>query len=209
MRDAKSSFPILALMFWGATAMAYEEPEYEVVSETDAYEIRRYESYIVAEVDVEGSFGSAGNKAFRILAGYIFGDNQPREKMKMTIPVTSTEKGEKMNMTVPVESKASGQSTYTYAFVMERKYTLDTLPKPDDSRIRLLLRPERFMAVNRYSGSNGERRYVKEETELLDALEQDGIDVIGTPIFARYNGPFTLPFLRRNEVLVEIAAPTN
>lgn len=187
--------------------MAYEEPEYEIVRSSDAYELRRYEPYIVAEVDVEGSFRGAGNKAFRILAGYIFGDNQPRKKMNMTVPVESASAGQKMNMTVPVESRSSdaGQdSTYTYAFVMERAYTMDSLPKPDDARIRLVERPARLMAVKRYSGTWGASKLQKKTDELLAALQEDGVDVIGEPVFARYNGPLTPWFLRRNEVMVEI-----
>lgn len=196
-----------ALLLHGATAMAYEEPEYEIVRSSDAYELRRYEPYIVAEVDVEGSFRGAGNKAFRILAGYIFGDNQPRKKMNMTVPVESASAGQKMNMTVPVESRSSdaGQdSTYTYAFVMERAYTMDSLPKPDDARIRLVERPARLMAVKRYSGTWGASKLQKKTDELLAALQEDGVDVIGEPVFARYNGPLTPWFLRRNEVMVEI-----
>ena len=198
---------ISALLLHGVAAMAYEEPEYEVIRSTETYELRQYEPYIVAEVDVSGSFRGAGNKAFRILAGYIFGDNRPQTKMNMTVPVESTAAGQKMNMTVPVESRTSdagNDSTYTYAFVMERAYTMDNLPKPEDDRIRLVERPARTMAVLRYSGTWGNSKFEKKTDELLAALQEDGVDVIGEPIFARYNGPLTPWFLRRNEVMVEI-----
>ena len=127
--------------------------------------------------------------------------------MNMTVPVESASAGQKMNMTVPVESRLSdaGQdSTYTYAFVMERAYTMDSLPKPDDARIRLVERPARVMAVKRYSGTWGASKLQKKTDELLAALQADGVDVIGEPVFARYNGPLTPWFLRRNEVMVEI-----
>lgn len=198
----------IAVLLHGVAAMAYEEPEYDVVRSTDVYEIRRYAPYIVAEVDVTGSFRGAGNKAFRILAGYIFGDNQPRQKMNMTVPVESVAAGRKMNMTVPVESRAAdngGDPVYTYAFVMEREYSMDSLPDPDDDRIRLVQRPARVMAVHRYSGTWGASRFKKKTQELLKALDEDGIAVVGDPVFARYNGPLTPWFLRRNEVLVEIS----
>ena len=194
----------LVTVFSGHSAMAIEEPAYEVLLETKHYEVRRYQPYIVAEVDVDADFKRAGNSAFRILAGYIFGDNEPQEKMQMTAPVESTE-GVRMNMTAPVTSQSTGgEGAHTYAFVMERKYTMETLPKPVNPDIRLVQRPERIMAVHRYSGTWSEERYEEHEEILLDALAADRIDTIGTPVFARYNAPFTPWFLRRNEIMIEI-----
>jgi hypothetical protein len=185
-------------------AMALEEPDFEVLLETEDYEVRRYQSYIVAEVDLDGDFKAAGNDAFRILADYIFGNNEPGEKMKMTAPVESRE-GMRMNMTAPVTSTpADDDSRVTYAFVMERKYTMDSLPAPTDPRIRIVERPARIMAVRRYSGGWSEKRYRENETALLDALQADRIEATGIPVFARYNAPFTPWFLRRNEVMIEI-----
>lgn len=206
-KQMKRALLSVVLVLQGVAAMAYEEPDYDVVRSTDVYEVRRYAPYLVAEVDVEGSFRGAGNKAFRILAGYIFGDNQPRTKMNMTVPVESAAVGQTMNMTVPVESRSAGagdEPTYTYAFVMERAYTMDSLPTPDDDRIRLVERPARTMAVVRYSGTWSASKFGKKTDELLAALREDGVDVIGDPVFARYNGPLTPWFLRRNEVMVEV-----
>ena len=194
-----------------ATAMAYEEPQFEVLGTTSDYEVRRYAPYIVAEVEVAGTPRQAGNDAFRILAGYIFGDNDGAEKMEMTTPVESRDagRGTRMNMTVPVMSVAAdtGGSRYTYAFVMERRYTMKTLPKPTDARIRLIERPSRVMAVRRYSGGWGEKRYRRHEAELQAALRADGVDLLGASVFARYNGPFTPWFLRRNEIMIEVDWP--
>lgn len=189
------------------TTMAYEEPRYEVLERMDQYEVRRYEPYLVAEVDVEGDFSEAGNKAFRLLAGYIFGDNQADEKMSMTAPVESRSKEDnvRMSMTAPVTSTSSAADHYTYAFVMERKYTLDTLPRPRNPRIRLRPNEARVIAVRRYSGRWTEGNYRKNEAVLLEALSADGRRRIGVPILARYNSPFTPWFMRRNEVLIEIA----
>ena len=195
---------LLLLVVSGGPAMAYEEPIYTVLSSTDTYEVRRYEPYLVAEVDVDGDFGSAGSDAFRLLAGYIFGDNVPGQKMAMTTPVESTA-GTKMAMTAPVTSRSADDAgQYTYAFVMERKYTLDTLPKPTNPEVRIVPREGRVMAVRRYSGTWSETRYRDNEEQLLAALADASIDVIGDPVFARYNAPFTPWFLRRNEVMVEI-----
>jgi hypothetical protein len=170
--------------------MAIEEPAYEVLLETKHYEIRRYEPYIVAEVDVDADFKRAGNSAFQVLAGYIFGDNEPQQKMEMTAPVTS--------------QSTDSEDSFTYAFVMERKYTMATLPKPNNPDVRLVRRPGGVMAVHRYSGSWSEERYETHEKVLLDALATDRVETIGSPVFARYNAPFTPWFLRRNEIMIEV-----
>ena len=180
---------ILLLWFGVQTAMAYEEPEYTVLSETAEYEIRKYAEHIVAEVDVGGRMGESGNSAFRILAGYIFGDNVGEEEM---------------NMTAPVESRGAEDSGYTYAFMMERKYTLDTLPKPNDTRIKLIKRPSRIMAVRQYSGSWREANYRENAAALLEALEADKKEHSGSLVLARYDSPFTPWFMKRNEVMVEL-----
>lgn len=200
----KTRLFLLLLTLSGNAAMAIEEPVYEVLLETKYYEVRRYQPYIVAEVEVNDDFRRAGNSAFRVLAGYIFGDNEPQQEMAMTAPVESR-KGVRMNMTAPVTSQArNGDGPYTYAFVMERKYTMDTLPKPDNPDIRLVQRPGRVMAVHRYSGTWSEERYREHEKRLLDALAVDRVDITGIPVFARYDAPFTPWFLRRNEIMVEI-----
>ena len=186
-------------------AMSLEEPEYEVIAQNESFELRRYAPYIVAEVDVEGDFKSQGNEAFKILAGYIFGDNRAATKMAMTAPVESRPQSEKMAMTTPVTSAASADTgRSTFAFVMERKYSLDTLPVPNDRRIRIRTMPERVMAVRRYSGRWTDRSYLRNEAALLSGLEALQINPIGDPVLARYNSPFSLPFMRRNEVMVEV-----
>jgi hypothetical protein len=184
----KTRLIFLLLTLFGGPVMAIEEPSYEVLLETKHYEVRRYQPYIVAEVDVDADFKRSGNSAFRVLAGYIFGDNASQEKM---------------NMTAPVESEAN-EGPYTYSFVMERRYTMESLPKPTNPDVRLVERPGRIMAVHRYSGGWSEERYAEHEKILLDALATDGIGILGSPVFARYNAPFTPWFLRRNEVMVEI-----
>lgn len=195
---------LFVLTFSGSPAMAIEEPAYEVLLETKHYEVRRYDPYIVAEVNVDDDFKRAGNSAFRILAGYIFGDNEPQQKMQMTAPVESRE-GVRMKMTAPVTSQSmDGDGAFTYSFVMERKYTMETLPKPTNPGIRLVERPERVMAVHRYSGTWSEKRYEEHEKLLLDALATDRVQTKGAPVFARYNAPFTPWFLRRNEIMIEI-----
>ena len=199
-----SLFASIALLFLlnPGLAMALEEPEYEVIAEYADFELRHYAPYIVAEVDVDGEMMEGGNSAFKILAGYIFGDNRAAEKMAMTAPVESRP-SEKMAMTAPVTSTETADKT-TYAFVMEKKYTLDSLPAPTDERIRIRKVPERIVAARRYSGRWTEKKYELNETALMDALAKQGIETVGSPTLARYNSPFSLPFARRNEVMIEI-----
>ncbi|MEJ2603351.1 MAG: heme-binding protein [Gammaproteobacteria bacterium] len=200
---------IITLSLTG-TAMAYEEPEFRVISEHEEYEIRAYAPYLVAETVVEGDYGDSGSRGFRILAGYIFGDNKAAEKMAMTAPVTRepVDESVKMNMTVPVIAERSAEAgRYRYQFVMERKYTRETLPVPVDERVTIREVPARTMAVHRYSGRWTAANFEKHLEILLLALERDGVEVTGTPQSAAYNNPFTPPFLRRNEVLVEVELP--
>ena len=187
--------------------MAIEEPQYTVIESGEGFEIRHYEPYIVAEVTVDGSLRQSGGRAFRILAGYIFGDNRANAKMNMTAPVESRAAGERMNMTAPVESIETGDGSYVYGFVMERRYTMDTLPQPIDPRIRIREVPARTMAVRSFTGLWTDGNYERHESALLEFVRERGMDTVGSPLFARYNGPMTPFFMRRNEVMVEIAQP--
>ena len=171
-------------------ALALEEPAYTVLEQSDDWELRRYEPYIVAETQVEGDLRQSGNRAFRILAGYIFGDNEPQQKMAMTAPVIS---------------EAEGDHVSVYQFVMESAYDLDTLPLPNDSRVELREIPQRLMAALKFSGTWKESRIDDLTQNFLELLEREGYEVRGDPMLARYNPPLTPWFLRRNEILVEVA----
>ena len=204
----KNLIPITALLILTHTnAMAIEEPSYEVIETYEGFEVRRYEPYLLAEVDVSGGINSAGNKAFRILAGYIFGDNAAATKMAMTAPVESrsANQGEKMAMTAPVTStKKDGHEMTTVSFVMEQKYSIETLPIPNDERIRIREVPERIVAVRRYSGRWTDAKYQHNQELLVKALSDANLEVVGEAVLARYNSPFSLPMMRRNEVMFEI-----
>ncbi len=204
----KNLIPITALLILThSNAMAIEEPSYEVIETYEEFEVRRYEPYLLAEVDVSGGINSAGNKAFRILAGYIFGDNAAATKMAMTAPVESrsANQGEKMAMTAPVTStKKDGDEMTTVAFVMEQKYSIETLPIPNDERIRIREVPERIVAVRRYSGRWTDAKYQHNQELLVKALSDANLEVVGEAVLARYNSPFSLPMMRRNEVMFEI-----
>ncbi len=175
--------------------MAAEEPKYVVLEQRDGYELRQYEPYLVAQTEVTGSQRSGGNQAFRVLAGYIFGNNRQQEKMAMTIPVTSQRNA---------SASSGGETVYQWQFVMERKYDRDQLPTPVDRRVNIREIPARVMAAGKYAGNTGEKNFRENLTKLSAAIERDGLRAVGEPISAVYNGPFTPGFLRRNEVLVEI-----
>lgn len=192
--------------------MATEEPRFQILQQTDDYELRRYEPYRVAEVEVRGAFEGVGSEAFKILAGYIFGDNQGEVKMEMTAPVNqrpaeTRSSGTRLEMTAPVTQRPQGVTpdTYVISFVMPARFTLETLPRPNNPRIVLREEPARRVAARRYSGSWSEDRYREEERSLLEALKRDGLQPKGAPIYARYNSPFSLPMFRRNEILVPLA----
>ena len=189
----------------GTNLSALEEPKYTVLKTYENFEIRNYDSYLVAEVDIVGSYNETGNEAFRILAGYIFGDNQSSMKMNMTAPVESEvyPSSEKMNMTAPVFSNENING-YTYRFVMESKYTKETLPVPNNSKIRITEIEDRVMAVISFSGRWSQKNFKKHEQILSKNLTDRGIGAVSEAIYARYNAPFTPWFLRRNEIMYEI-----
>ncbi len=208
------------LVFVLATpASALEEAPYEVVEENAAFELRRYPPILVAEVQVKGDFDDVGSEAFRILFRFIRGENQARDEIAMTAPVNQQGKeiamtapvnqqraGEEIAMTAPVNQTAeSGSETYFVQFVMPSEYTRETVPVPTDSRIRIRELPPRLIAARRYSGFWRESRFRDQEASLREALSQNGWEAVTEANYARFNAPFSLFFLRRNEVQIEVA----
>jgi SOUL heme-binding protein len=185
-------------------AMAIEEPGYEVVRKADGYELRRYAGYCVAETEVAGSRTDAGNAGFRVLAKYIFGANQSQQSIAMTAPVVQAP-SETIAMTAPVtQQPGAAPGTYVVQFTMPSAYTLQTLPKPNDARVRLRQLPDRLVAVRAYGGGWSFSRYETELAALREAMQRDGLIASSAPQWARYNSPFSLPFMRRNEIWLEI-----
>jgi hypothetical protein len=195
---------ILAVcVFIGSNAMATEEPPYVVESKSEDYEVRQYDKVLVAETSVEAKFEEAGNKAFRVLADFIFGNNKSKSKISMTAPVTQQPSSEKISMTAPV-TQTENNGTYSVQFVMPKEYTLETLPVPVDQRITIREVPARKIAVRRYSGTWSEANYQEELRKFRKALARDQVNVTGEPTLSRFNSPFTLWFLRRNEIWLEL-----
>jgi hypothetical protein len=189
-------------------AMATEEASYKVLKTSGKFEIREYAPHILAETVVEGDLEGAGNKAFRRLFRYISGDNRSRAKLAMTAPVSQEKAGEKIPMTAPVVQQRA-RDKWAVSFTMPASYTLESLPTPDDPQITLRLVPARRMAVVRYSGLWSENNYLQNRSELESWIRERGLTVTGDPVWARYNPPFTPWFLRRNEILIPLAAGTD
>lgn len=206
--SAKVCLALIALAALPVTqAVAIEEPEYTVIERYPDFELRQYAPYLVAETEVSGTFDEVGNKAFRILADYIFGGNAEGTKMKMTAPVGQQPVGaalpEQINERI---SPASETGLYRVSFVMPSRFTMTSLPAPNDARIEIREEPSRQMAAIRYSGRWTESNYRERERELLAAIRSAGLTPLGAPTYARYNSPFSLPIVRRNEVIVEVRA---
>lgn len=201
---------LLATFIIGGTmdAMAIEEAVYNEVIKEGKFEIRDYAPQILAETLVEGDLEQAGNEAFNRLFRYISGDNRSRRKVEMTAPVSQEPKGEKIKMTAPLGQERV-QEKWAVSFMMPASYTLETLPEPVDRRINLRQVPARRMAVVRYSGFWSEKNYLRYKMELESWIRDRGITIIGAPVWARYNPPFTPWFLRRNEILIPIGAASD
>lgn len=182
-----------------------EEPAYTVLEKKDGYEIREYAPYILAKTTVTGSYDEATNKGFRIIADYIFGNNTKKESIAMTTPVLeSKETSEKISMTTPVLESAGENNERTIAFVLPSKYTLDTLPTPNNNAVAFEEVPARKVAALRFTWYASESRMDSKKALLQSHLKRDNVAALGEPETARYNPPLSMPLLLRNEVLIPI-----
>ncbi len=183
-----------------------EEPTYQVITKFDAEsEIRRYGPTLHAQTEVEGSHEEAVNEGFRRLASYIFGENHGRKQISMTTPVIEEEaSGEQVSMTTPVmQSQIGGR--WLISFILPSHFTIGTAPVPNDNRVELVEVGSLTVAALRYSGNNTEEKMKKRSEELLQLVEKNGWRPTSDVRCAQYDQPFAIPFLKRNEVHVEVA----
>jgi hypothetical protein len=199
---------MMVIMIGATDAMAIEEAAYQVVKKEDRFEVRDYAPHILAETIVEGEMKEAGNIAFRRLFKYISGDNRSQDKVAMTAPVSQVLEGEKIEMTAPV-GQQNVQGRWAVSFMMPASYTLETLPVPVDQKVSLRQVPARRLAAVRYSGTWSKKNYLRYMQELESWINDEGLTIVGEPIWARYNPPFTLWFLRRNEILIPVDVNTD
>lgn len=202
---AIAGLAILGGALSGTIASAVEQPKYQIVSAEKNIEIRDYAPMIVAEVDVTGERDVAIQKGFRLIADYIFGNNSAVDKVEMTSPVTQ-QSNIKIAMTAPVTQKVDGGG-WRVRFVMPASYTLETLPKPNNVAVALKQVPGGRYAVIRFSGLAGKESLARHTEELNQFITAKKLKSTSTPTYAFYNPPWSLPFLRRNEVMVDLTEP--
>ena len=194
---------LIAGALYGPILSNVEQPKYTVVKKERNIEIRNYPSMIVAQVDVSGERETALREGFRQIANYIFGNNLSSRKVAMTAPVTQ-QASQKIAMTAPVTQQGNGDH-WQVRFIMPAKYTMQTLPRPNNPAVKLEeVQAERF-AVIRFSGLASTASLDRHTRELEAYLRSNHIKVLGSPTYAFYNPPWTLPFLRRNEIIIEVA----
>ncbi|MEY3446993.1 MAG: hypothetical protein RIR45_1748 [Pseudomonadota bacterium] len=210
------------LLLTGLNAMATEEPKFTVLSKDGAIELRQYAPFLIAETVVEGDMDEASKRGFRLIADFIFGNNQAPDnpgssaKIAMTAPVTVVPEApsQKIAMTAPVTvapadlgASPMAVNRWRVYFVMPSQYKLATLPKPNNSAVTVREVPAKRYAVLGYSGFNTESRVQQRTTELLAWVKANNLTPVGAPQLARYDPPWTLPMWRRNEIMVELPAP--
>ncbi len=179
-----------------------EIPSYQIILAEKNIEIRHYQPMIIAEVEMTGQRTEAIGDGFRLLADYIFGNNTVKQSIAMTAPVQQQE-STKIAMTAPVQQQSTGES-WKVSFVMPSEYTLDSLPTPNNERVILKEVSAKQFAVIRFSGTNSDENVKEHEKQLLEYVKANDIRVTGSPQYAFYNPPWTIPPLRRNEVMMEI-----
>ncbi|QIG40040.1 heme-binding protein [Microbacterium sp. 4R-513] len=183
-----------------------EQQPYDVVEQRDGWELRRYPAHVLAETVVRGaSFEDAGNRAFRLLVGYIGGDNAGRRSIDMTAPVVQSP--EKIAMTAPVIQERDGED-FVVAFVLPAEFTETDAPAPTNPEVRLRTVPEQLVAALRFSGRWTRESWDRHRDELLAGVRDAGLTVEGEPRFARFDPPIMPSFLRHNEVQVEVRGQT-
>lgn len=193
----------LPILFVSCATVGIEKVQYAVLEKDRAIEVREYQPYLVAETLVDSDFKDAGNVAFRRLFNYISGANQTKESIAMTVPVEQQAASEKIAMTAPVTQQAAGDK-FAVSFVMPARYTLETIPQPTDEAVTIREVPGYRAAVIRYSGTWSQKRYEAKKAVLEAFIKDNGLITAGEPIWARYDPPFQLWFLRRNEVVIPI-----
>ena len=202
---------VIGLLIWMVASYAVvrsiEEPAYTVIETKDGYEIRQYQSYLMATTQVTGDYNEATSRGFRIIADYIFGNNTKQESIAMTAPVLESPKensSAKIAMTVPVLETESGNATRTIAFVLPAQYTLETLPLPNNSAVSIVTVPARKVATLSFTWYPTASRVETKKALLKSYLTRDQKITVGATETARYNPPLSMPLMLRNEILIPI-----
>lgn len=204
------SLLVVVILLWTLygylSVRGIERPRYSVLEKRDGYEIRTYDAYIVAETTVSGDMRSAINKGFTRIAGYIFGDNTTKASIAMTAPIGERPKSsEKIAMTAPVVAGNETNGARVISFVMPSKYTLETLPVPNNAQVTLRAVPSRTVAALTFSWSSDTATVERKKEALKALLLRDTMTAAGEPEAAFYNPPWTPPFMLHSEILIPIS----
>lgn len=202
---AKATLLMILFPFFLGACASIASPKYSILSKREGYEIREYAPYIVAEVEMRGSYKESLNEGFRVLFDYIRGNNERRESIEMTAPVLQEAGGEseKIEMTAPVLQEERGKG-YVISFVMPKNHSLGTLPRPKDPRVMLREVKRKKVAALCFTWYASEEKTRKKTEALAALLRRDGDQAVSPYRTAQYNPPWAIPFLRRNEILVDI-----
>ena len=192
----------IAGLMIGPVMSDVETPSYRIVQTQKDIEIRHYEPMIVANVKVTGDRENTLRKGFQLLADYIFGNNTVVQEISMTAPVQQ-QKYKKISMTAPVQQQAMDTS-WEVSFVMPSGYNMVTLPRPNNDSVVIEEIPSEKFVVIIFSGVSSNKNVEKYERKLMSYVVRNNILVIGTPKYAFYNPPWTLPQMRRNEIMMKI-----
>jgi hypothetical protein len=199
-----SIFSAFFVFFTSLTVMAIEEPGFISIEKKDIFELREYRPKLIAQVLVNGTFDNASSKGFRLLADFIFGNNKTNEgpkKIDMTAPVVSRDASEKIEMTTPIISEETERGWYI-SFNMPKQYSKDTLPIPNNPEVKIMDVPAEKFAVITFSGLVRKKKYMEMLNQLKEEMKKRNLEPKGPVMLARYNPPWTLPFLRRNELMI-------
>ncbi len=197
----------ITILFQGCSIFGVNTVEtlkYTVVEEQGNFTIRQYEDYWVARTTVQGNYSQSSDKGFNQLFGYISGQNSRQEKIAMTAPVVQREQGEKISMTSPVLQQKVPDG-WTMEFVLPARFNHDTPPpQPLNPQVTVIKVQGYKAAALRYSGNLSEKKFEQKTNELLTLIKQEGLEIAGEPFSAGYNPPWTIPFLKHNEVMIEL-----
>ena len=202
----KISYLLFIFILISNSLMATDEPEFRLIIKEDKYEIREYAPKIIAQVEVFGDFDDSSSKGFKILADYIFGNNISKDgnsRIKMTAPVEMEPISQKFNMTKPVLTEGN-DNNWIVSFIMPNEFTLETLPKPKNKSIKIFSLPKEKYAVIVFSGLVRESSYLEKKNLLNQFIKEKKLNTSGGIKIARYNPPWTLPFFRRNELMIKV-----
>lgn len=193
-------------MITAPNAHAVEEPRWTLAFRDGPFEVRDYAPTVVAQTTVSGERGAAINEGFRRLARYIFGGNEPAQEIAMTAPVAQQLAGQRIAMTAPVAQAPAGEG-WVVTFYMPPGSPLQDMPRPLDDAVQLREQPQRRVAVIRFSGLATQSNLTRHTDELRRRIESRGDVALGPVVYAFYDPPWTLPWARRNEVMIELRSP--